>query len=104
MAQAGTEMIFSYEDLQSNVHQYVAHLNAHNQTKKLQELLSSIQRHKHNYIRGLEPMLSFMFKHGMAHQFPNNGSHFNDEPESFWCGPKNTSSSEVSLINKSEYW
>jgi hypothetical protein len=104
MTQTGKRMIFSYEDLQSNVHEYIAHLNAHNQTGKLQELLNSMRRHKHNYVRGLEPMLRFMFKHGMPHQFPKDGSHFNDEPESFRCGPKNTTSSEASLIQTSEFW
>jgi hypothetical protein len=104
MEQSGNEVFLSIEELWSVVGEYIDHLRSHNQTQKLKELLDSLHRHKNHYGRGLEPMLNFMSKHGMPHQFPKDGSHFNDESESFDCGPRFNSSSDVDMIRKSEYW
>jgi hypothetical protein len=104
MELTGNDVFLSFEDLLSIVGEYVDHLRSHNQTEKLKELFDSMHRHKDIYGRGLEPMLNFISKHGMPHQFPADGSHFNEDPDSIECGPRFNSSSDVALIRTSEYW
>jgi hypothetical protein len=105
MELTGNRMILSFQELRSLVSDYVSNLELHNQTAKLRELLVSLHRQKDSDGHGLEPMLDFMSKHGMPHQFPEDGSHFIDEPEeTFRCGPRINSSFEMNLIQRSEYW
>jgi hypothetical protein len=97
------KIILSYEGLQSLMSKYIDHLTFHNQSTKLKELLFSMHRDNDSSGQGLKPMLDFMSKHGMPHQFPKDGSHFN-QLEAFRCGPNFTSLSEIHLIRATEYW
>ena len=63
-------IVLTNEQLWSLVREYVIYLNFHNQTSKVKDLNDSMQEHKAEFGQGLEPMLNFMSRHGMPHQFP----------------------------------
>ena len=67
-------------------------------------LIHSIDYHQHAYAEGLEPMLSFMSKHGLPRNFPTDGSHFKALSSLPLCETQETSEHEDNALEYSSFW
>ena len=74
------------------------------QTQQVDTLIHSIDYHQHAYAKGLEPMLSFMSKHGLPRDFPTDGSHFKALSSLPLCETQDTSEHEDNALEYSSFW
>ena len=74
------------------------------QTQQADTLIRSIDQHQHAYAQGLEPMLTFMSKHGLPRDFPTDGSHFKALSSLPLCESQDTSEHEDQLLEYASFW
>ena len=70
----------------------------------METLIYSIDHHQHAYAEGLEPMLSFMSKHGLPRDFPTDGSHFKALSSLPLCETQETSVQEDNALEYASFW
>lgn len=95
--------ILSYDQLLSLMLQYVSYLTVHNMTEDPHQLVREMLTNKYTSDKVMNSMLYHMAKHGMPHEFPDDGSIFHQSSVHV-CNQSTNTAEEERVISSSIFW